>query len=314
MWAVQYHRHGGSDQLQLEEVCEPVLRRGQALIRVSSSCISRIDAEYLAGRIPHGFGFPKRVGLDAIGQVQHANGTGLLEGSWVAVVLGLEPWTRRGTTVETLAVEPNRCGTFPPAYVPSKKDCALVLGGLTALKAVRDALKVQDGERVLVVGAGGPVGLAAIQIARLHGASVDAVAGSRALDTCVGLGADRVWDYNGAISELQSGREYDGLVLAAGRSSNWTGALRRGGRMALTDGTAWPASIPGAIRSRVRSIPVAAGHASHDLTWLAERISTGDLVAVVDSWFEPSDIHGAIDSLTSPGTLGARLIEHPDSR
>lgn len=314
MWAVQYCRHGGPEQLQMAQVPEPRLRRGQALVRVASSCISRIDAEYLAGRLPHGIGFPKQVGLDAIGQVVDPNGADIAEGSWVTVVLGLEPWARRGTTVELLAVEPSRCGKFPTNYVPAKDDCALVLGGLTALKAVRDTLKVRPGDRVLVVGAGGPVGLAAIQIARLHGASVDAVAGTRALNTCHELGAQQAWDHRREAAHARSRRNYDGIVLAAGRPSDWFSALDRKGRMAITDGGMWPGSIPGAVRNQVKAIPVAAGHASSNLTWLAERIATRELSPVVHSRFAPVDIRSAFDSLTQPGTLGARLIEHPDHR
>lgn len=314
MWAVQYCRRGGSEQLRVAQVPEPRLRRGQVLVRVASSCVSRIDAEYLAGRLPHGIRFPKQVGLDAIGQVIDSNGTDLAEGSWVAVVLGLEPWARRGTTVELLAVELNRCGRFPTGYVPEKDDCALVLGGLTALKAVRDALKARPGDHILVIGAGGPVGLAAIQIARLHGASVDAVAGTRALSTCHELGAEQAWDHRSETIRARSSRDYDGIVLAAGRPSDWFSALHRRGRMALTDGGAWPGSIPGAFRNHVKAVPVAAGHASSNLAWLAERIATHDLTPVVHSRFAPSDIRSAFDSLTQRGTRGARLIEHPDIR
>lgn len=82
--------------------------------------------------------------------------------------------------------------------------------------------------------------------------------------------------------------------------------------MALTDALAWPASIPGALRNRVRTVPVAAGHDSSNLTWLAERIATGDLIPVVHSRFVPSGIRGAFDSLRERGTLGARLIEQPN--
>lgn len=160
MWAVEYRRHGGPEILEIVERPVPNLRRGQALVRVLASCVSRIDARYMHGRLPHGIGFPKQVGFDAIGQVVDANGTGLGEGSWVVIVLGLEPLTRRGTTVEMLAIEPSRCGVLPPDYTPDPHDCALALGGLTALKAVRDVLRAQPGQRLLVIGAGGPVGLA----------------------------------------------------------------------------------------------------------------------------------------------------------
>lgn len=56
MWAAQYHRRGGPDVLAIDEVPVPALRRGQALVRVRSSCVSRIDAEFRRGRLPHAVG------------------------------------------------------------------------------------------------------------------------------------------------------------------------------------------------------------------------------------------------------------------
>src|SRR5699024_5919073 len=99
------------------------------------------------------------------------------------------------------------------------------------------------------------------------GANVDAVAGTRALDTCHELGAQQVWDHLGASNRLGSSHDYDAIVMAAGRPNDWFGALRSRGRMALTDGAAWLASIPAAVCRQIRAVPVAAGHASADLTW-----------------------------------------------
>ena len=92
----------------------------------------------------------------------------------------------------------------------------------------------------------------------------------------------------------------------------WAVQYRRHGRMALTDGGRWPASIPGAIRQGVRAVPVAAGHDSTDLTRLAGWIATRELVPVVGSRHAPSGIHKAFESLTVAGTVGARLVEHPE--
>ncbi|RLP11558.1 quinone oxidoreductase family protein [Propionibacterium australiense] len=312
MWAVEYRRHGGPEVLEIIERPVPDLRRGQALVRVLASCVSRIDARYMHGRLPHGIGFPKQVGFDAIGQVVDANGTGLGEGSWVAIVLGLEPLTRRGTSVEMLAIEPSRCGVFPPDYTPDPQDCALALGGLTALKAVRDVLRTQPGQRLLVLGAGGPVGLAAIQIAARHGATVDAVAGQRALTTCRDLGAQEAWDHRDDLEEIQSSRGYDGMVAAAGRPAEWLTAVRPGGRTVVVDGGAWPATVAPALRQHVTSLPVAAGHASQDLAWLARAIAARELMPVVGSWHSPKRIRSAYEELDSGNTLGARLIDHSE--
>lgn len=311
MWAVQYHRSGGPEVLRVEEIAAPSLRDGQVLVRTLASGVSRIDALYRRGRLPHGPTFPKQTGFDAIGEVVQGRAGVIRPGDRVAVVLGLEPLRGRGTTVELLAVEPSRCGAFPAGYEPRVEDCALVLGGLTALRAVRDGLRPRRGERVLVVGAGGPVGLAAIQIARGAGAVVDAVAGSAALEECLGLGADEAYDYRGEeAAQLRASRRYGGMVVAAGRPSDWFNAVRRGGRAALTDGGAWPGSVVRAVRAGVRSIPIAAGHGSGDLRWLARRIVGGDLVPVVGRRYGVGEVGRAHAELGTGPTRGARIIDH----
>ena len=311
MWAVQYHRSGGPEVLRVEEIAASSPHDGQVLVRTLASGVSRIDALYRRGRLPHGPTFPKQTGFDAIGEVVEGRAGAIRPGDRVAVVLGLEPLRGRGTTVELLAVEPSRCGAFPAGYEPRVEDCALVLGGLTALRAVRDGLRLRRGERVLVVGAGGPVGLAAIQIARGAGAVVDAVAGSAALEECLGLGADEAYDYRGEeAAQLRASRRYDGMVVAAGRPSGWFTAVRRGGRAALTDGGVWPGSVLRAVRAGVRSIPIAAGLGSGDLRWLARRIAGGDLVPVVGRRYGVGEVDRAHAELGAGPTCGARIIDH----
>lgn len=314
MWAVQYHRCGGPEVLRVEDVPAPRLREGQVLVRTLASAVSRIDVMYRRGRLPHGL-FPKQTGFDAVGQVVDSRTEAIVPGTWVAVILGLEPLRSRGTTVELLAVEPSRCGLFPHGYTPRVEDCALVLGGLTALRALRDGVRIRPGERMLVVGAGGPVGLAAIQMARACGAEVDAVAGRAALHSCLTLGAAEAWDHRGTeMSELRASQRYDALVVAAGKPSEWLPAVRRGGRAAITDGGAWPGSIPTALRTGMRSVPVAAGHGSEELTWLARRIARGDLVPVVGRRYGPDGVARAHAELGAGGTCGARIIDHRQTR
>lgn len=312
MWAVQYHRGGGPDVLRVEEVPHPVLRPGQILVRTLASGVSRIDALYRRGRLPHGT-FPKQAGFDAVGEVVASRSDSIEVGDQVAVVLGLEPLRSRGTTVELLAVEPSRCGRFPTGYMPAVEDCALVLGGLTALRAVRDGLRTRSGDHVLVVGAGGPVGLAALQIACGCRASVDAVAGKAALEQCRDLGAGDVYDYRCAeIERVRESRHYDGVVVAAGDPAAWFRAARRGAVAALTDGGAWPRSLPAAARAGVRSVPIAAGHDCKNLTWLARKIAARELVPVIGRRFGVHDAPRAHAALDSGGTCGARIIDHRD--
>ena len=238
MWAVQYHRCGGPEVLRVEDVPAPRLREGQVLVRTLASAVSRIDVMYRRGRLPHGL-FPKQTGFDAVGQVVDSRTEAIVPGTWVAVVLGLEPLRSRGTTVELLAVEPSRCGLFPHGYTPRVEDCALVLGGLTALRALRDGVRIRPGERMLVVGAGGPVGLAAIQ-ADLRGRSRRrrrSCGSSQLSDSgrCRGLGPSRHRNVGAArLSALRrpgrSGRKAVGMV--ARRPTGRQSRHHRRGRLA----------------------------------------------------------------------------------
>lgn len=235
MWAVQYRRYGDPSVLQRDEVPLPTLRPGEVLIETVSSGVSDIDLMYRSGRLRmHGVGFPKQPGFDVLGVVRDTRNAAVQPGRWVWSVLGLEPSRRRGTAVEYLRVDSRRIGLFPDGCTPQAEVGALPLGALTALKSLRSA-RVASGQRILVVGAAGAVGTAAIQLARFFDADVDAVAGPAGLDLCRGLGATRVFDHTTAsVDTARRSGSYDAVVVAAGRGKDWLDAARSGGRVVLT--------------------------------------------------------------------------------
>lgn len=135
------------------------------------------------------------------------------------------------------------------------------MGALTALCALRDAARARPGQRILVVGAGGAVGTAALQLARMRGIGADAVTGASGLEVCAELGAQEVVDHHDirGTERLRRGL-YDAAILAAGRAEDWIEAVRPAGRMALTrPAAAWPGprSAARVLRRRlvVRPVP-----------------------------------------------------------
>ncbi len=312
MWAIEYDRYGPPEVLELRERRAPALREGQVLVRTLASGLSRIDCLYREGAMRlHGVGFPKQTGFDALGQVVESRCPEISQGSWVSVVLGIEPLRRRGTAVELLAVERSRIGLFPEGFAPSADHAGLVLGSLTSLRALRDGLRVLPGHRVLIVGGGGAVGVAAIQLARLLGATADAVCGSAASETVLALGASKSFDHRSAedVNQALSG-SYDAVLVAAGDPVLWLSAARRGGRVAYVDADS---GLRGAVKARgsgVSTSLITAGNGADDLSWLAAQMASGLLKPVVGQRYAITDIQRAHAELGTLPTCGARVIDH----
>lgn len=312
MWAMQYHRYGDETVLQREGVPLPALRRGEVLTETVSSGVSAIDALYRSGRVrAHGLRFPKQPGFDAVGIVRESRAAAIRPGRWVWSVLGLEPFRARGTAVEFLRVDAGRVGLFPAGFTPSVDVGGLALGALTALVAVRDRARTAAGSRALVVGAGGAVGTAAVQLARAAGATVDAVCGARGRDVCLALGAATAHRHDDpGIEAVRRSAAYETVIVATGNPAAWLGALRPGGRAAVTRGDAYLRALPAAARARRTMRSVAAGHSASDLTLLAEMVAAGALVPIIDRTYRIDDLATAHRELGHGGSAGARLVVH----
>lgn len=310
MWAWNYHRYGDPHVMRLESVPMPEPPRDGMVVETVSSGVSMIDALYRSGTVRlHGIGFPKRPGFDALGQVTASRNRAYPVGCWVWTVLGLEPLRTRGTAVQYLPLDPARVGRFPDGFVPDQSVGSLPLGALTALVALRDRLHVRPGQRVLVVGAAGAVGVAAIQLARHLGARVDAVCGSAGVEGCVSMGAEQVFDH-AATHHDGPAAAYERILVAAGQAAAWFGALKPGGVIACARIDAWVRGLPAAVRRGVGIRSVAAGHASADLTLLAGLVATGELRYHVGRTYPIAELPRAHAELGDGGTRGARLVIH----
>src|ERR671918_155896 len=131
----------------------------------------------------------------------------------------MPPWTRKGN--EMKAIVQDRYGSADklvpkPARLSFEEAAAAPISGLTALQAIRDVAKVQPGQRVLVIGAGGGVGTLTVQVAKALGAEVTGVASTSKADLVRSIGADEVIDYT--REDFTDGtRRWDVIVDTAGR-------------------------------------------------------------------------------------------------
>src|SRR5205823_13295250 len=124
--------------------------------------------------------------------------------------------TCRGSFAEYACARTDRIAR-KPASLSFEQAAAVPISGYAALQAVRDHGKVQAGQRVLIIGAGGGVGTFAVQIAKAYGAEVTGVCSTGKTDLVRSIGADHVIDYT--REDFADGRHRYDLILDIGGNS-----------------------------------------------------------------------------------------------
>jgi len=201
MRAIVYDRYGPPEVLRLEEVARPVPKDDEVLIKVSAAAVNRNDtglrsAEYFISRFLTGLVRPKRKlripGTELSGVVE---ATGPAVGGFAVgdEVFGVSAKTA-GAHAEFVCL-PEKA---PLAHKPdgmSFVDAAAVCDGAILALAYLKKLQLGPGSKVMVYGASGSIGTAAVQLAKHLGADVTAVCNTENVDVVASLGPDRVIDY-----------------------------------------------------------------------------------------------------------------------
>lgn len=200
MRALRSHRRGGAETLVYEEAPEPAVGARDVLIEVHAAAITF-----------HEFTWPETWqaadGTDRTPIIPSHEVSGVVREVGQAVtrfqvgdeVFGRIDFNRNGAAAE-YAVAAEVDLAHRPLALTHVESAATPLAALTAWQAFVDHAKVQPGDAVTVLGAAGGVGVYAVQVARLLGASVSATAGANDLDFVAELGADRVADYRDSES------------------------------------------------------------------------------------------------------------------
>jgi NADPH:quinone reductase-like Zn-dependent oxidoreductase len=244
MRAVLHRSYGGPEGLQIADIPAPQPGPGEVLVRVRAASINAADHRILHAdpflvRLAAGLLRPRRwpvMGSDFAGVVE-AVGAGVTVCKPGDAVMG-DVSNRRGSHAE-LVVAPEH--TISPLAEGASfvEAAAIPLAGVTALQALRLGARVQPGERVLVVGAGGGVGGFLVQLGGALGAQVTAVCGPRSVERVRAEGAHAVIDYTQedfADDEVR----YDVIFAVHGHRplSLYKRCLRPGGRLVVVGGDA----------------------------------------------------------------------------
>ena len=179
MQAVRMHATGGPDVLRLEDAPTPEPGRNELLVRLRSAAVNRVDLALREGKMPIGKPFPHILGVDGAGAVVRGNWGDARPGDRVFVSGDTLGRLRDGTYAEYVCV-PSSLVLPMPREMRYEDAAALGLSALTAWQALVDRASIQPGQSVLIHAAGGGVGVAAIQIAKLLGARVIATASTDA--------------------------------------------------------------------------------------------------------------------------------------
>ncbi|MYU16198.1 zinc-binding dehydrogenase [Streptomyces sp. SID8361] len=317
MKAVQVMSFGTADVLRVNDVDCPAPRAGEVLVSVEASSVNGHDVIVRSGglKMVSGRRFPIGVGLDFAGTVA-ATGDGA-EGYRVGDrVWGMvHPRQRHPVAgaAEYVVVSADRI-SHAPADLSPVEAASLVVAGSTALIALRDSVHLTAGERVLVRGAAGGVGTAAVQLAHAMGGHVTALARDRHADILTGLGADEVLDYGSTTSD-QIGA-FDVIVDTVGMELHcYRNRLAKGGRM-VTVGlspSALAAIAASSVHGSRRIRTFSANPETPGLRVLADHVTSGALRPVVDKVYPLADIAAAHRAFERGGVVGKHVVTVPRS-
>jgi NADPH:quinone reductase-like Zn-dependent oxidoreductase len=294
--AVVYDRYGPPDVLRLEEVPRPVPKEDEVLVRVHATTVNRLDvhtreanrssgpAVMVLSRLVSGLRRPRRriLGTEYAGEVD-AVGPAVREFAVGDRVFG-NSGLRFGAHAEFICVRESARMTHMPAGASFEEAAPISDGALNALWCLRVG-DLRKGQTILIYGASGAIGTAAVQLAKYFGADVTAVCSTKNLELVRSLGADRVIDYT-EEDFTKNGQTYDVIFDAVGKHSfkRSKDSLNEGGQYLATDGfrnlalALWTSRF-GDKKVKFQLPP---RYAQKDLVLLKELIEAGKFRAVID--------------------------------
>ena len=326
MKAVVSTEFGPPDVLRLEEVDRPALTEdNQILVKVRAAAINPLDwheirgTPYFARAMGMGWSSPKnpKRGVDFSGEVL-AVGKGVTRFKPGDAVFGVAP----GSLAEYAWAREHRVA-LKPADVSYQEAAAIPVAAVTALQSLRDAGKLEAGQKVLINGASGGVGTYGVQLAKALGAEVTAVCSGRNAELVRSLGADHVIDYtredlterterydlvidnvgNRSLSDMRSVLKDDGtfVLIGGGGPDDMTWGFGFFGGMIQRKVAGW-------FTDQTLTFMLA-NVRTPDLEYLAGLVAEGKLQSVIDRRYPLAETPEAIRYLETGRARGKVVIE-----
>ena len=304
MRAVVYDRYGPPDVLRIEDVERPVPKGDEVLVKIRAVAVTRADCATreanrrsglivsLISRFISGVRRPKQriLGTELAGEVEAA-GTSVDRFAVGDQVFGTSGF-RFGAYAEFICMRQSARIAHKPAGMSFEEAASVCDGGLNALWCLRLA-GLRTGQRILIYGASGAIGTAAVQLARHFGADVSAVCGTKNLELVRSLGADTVIDYT-QEDFTKNGQTYDVIFDAVGKHSfgRCQSSLKSGGSYLATDGLRNLVLAPWTARFGDKKVlfSIPPRYTKQDVVFLKELIEAGRYRAVIDRCYSFADV------------------------
>jgi NADPH:quinone reductase-like Zn-dependent oxidoreductase len=341
MRAARLLSHDGVSGVKLVEAPMPERRPGEVLVRLARACLNHVDLYLCNGGTGITHALPQTLGVDGAGEVAECDpGESLLKtGDKVVLypaltcgrcefclrgdvilctrvrILGEQ---RDGTMAEYITVPAANCLAIPEGWSLDEA-AGLPTAYLTAWRMVVTRGEVGPSDRVLIHGIGGGVSLAALQIAKMHGATVIVTsAHDEKLEKAKTIGADHIINYAredvlARVMDLTGKRGVDVVVENVGEKT-WSVSLRalvRGGRIVLCGATSGGAPAADLQRLFIRQLQVLGVTLANpgELRDMIRAFTANGIRPIVDSRYPLDQVPQALERLSAGRQFGKVVIE-----
>lgn len=300
MKAMVCTKYGKPDVLQLQEVEKPIPKENEILIKIYATTVTSGDCRvrsfnsplllWLPLRIVLGLRKPRKsiLGVELAGEVEDVgkNVTRFKKGDQLFAMTGM----KFGGYAEYICLPEKGTIAVKPENVTYEEAASISFGGTTALHFFRKGT-IQTGQKVLIYGASGAVGTAAVQLASYYGAEVTGVCSAKNSELVKSLGADRVIDYqNENFTEKQE--KYDLIFDAVGKitKNQCKAALALNGRFV---------SVEGQGIAKVQT---------KDLLLLKKLMEEGQIKSVIDRCYSLEQVPAAHEYVETGHKIGSVVV------
>jgi len=319
MKAIVYTKFGPPDVLQLKDVEEPRPKVNEVLIRIYATTVVKEDPDWRASPGLNGFLKPRNpiLGQELAGEVE-AIGRDVTRFGPGDQVFGIDSF---GAYAEYKCMSEDGALAIKPVNMRYEEAASVPNGALTALHFLRDKGKIRSKQTVLIYGASGSVGAAAVQLARYYGAEVTGVCSTTNLEWVKSLGADQVIDYT-QKDFTENDKTYDIIFDTVGKRSfsECKGSLTDEGIYLATVPTPvimlqalWPAKS-GSKKVKFAAAGLRpASEKIKDLVFLTELIEAGKIKPVIDRCYpleQIAEAHRYVEQGHKKGNVVVTLEEH----
>lgn len=292
MKAIVCTEYGSPDVMQLKEVVKPTPKENEVLIKIYATTVTSADlrirkADPFPVRFFYGFIRPKNstvLGSELAGEIEAVGknvkqfkvGDSVFAGAGISL----------GANAEYICLPEEGAVAIKPSNMTYEEAASVPFGATTSLIFLRDKGKIQSGQEVLIYGASGALGMAAVQLAKFFGTQVTGVCSTAKLELVKSLGADNVIDYT-KEDFTQSGKIYDIIFDTSGKSpfSGCLSSLKNNGLYLRAVHINLSPILRGLWTSITSSKKVIGGVAierKEDLIFLKELIEAGKMKSVID--------------------------------